>query len=77
MVSHVASSVMRLIKSVSYQVLENDDLPTAVCWECLYKVEVCFELMQEHIRGQNLFQSQMRRQQVPLHWKETEVIWIT
>jgi hypothetical protein len=68
---------MWLIKSVPYQVLENDDLPTGICWKCVSKLEVCFELMQEHIKGQNLFQRQMAEQQVPLDWEQTEVIWIT
>ncbi|XP_021922421.1 zinc finger protein 184-like isoform X2 [Zootermopsis nevadensis] len=54
-------------------VLENDDLPTAICWKCVSKLEVCFELMQEHLRGQYLFETQMARQQVPLDWKQTEV----
>jgi hypothetical protein len=65
-----------LNKSVLYQVLESDDLPTAVCLQCVSKLDVCFELMQEHIRGQNVFQRQRLIKQMPLNCKQREVSWV-
>ncbi|PSN51171.1 hypothetical protein C0J52_06073 [Blattella germanica] len=40
-------------------VLENDGLPTTICWKCLSKLEICFELMQERIKGENEFRKRM------------------
>jgi hypothetical protein len=67
---------MRLIKSLLYQVQESDDLPRAICWRCVSKLEVCFELMQDHIRGQNMFRRQKFSQQMQLNCNHGEVIWV-
>jgi hypothetical protein len=67
---------MLFIKCVSYQVLESDDLPAEICKKCVAKLEVCFELMQEHIRGQNVFQRKIFTQQAPVNCKYTQVIAI-
>jgi hypothetical protein len=61
------------MKCVSYQVLENNDLPTTICRKCVAKLEVCFELMQERIRGQNVFQRKIFTQHAPVNWKHTQV----
>jgi hypothetical protein len=74
--TYVSPSVMWLIKSVLYQVLESDDLPTAICWKCVSKLDVCFELMQEHIRGQNVFRRQRFSQRMPLNCTQREVCWV-
>jgi hypothetical protein len=52
-------------------------LPTAICRKCAAKLEVCFELMQERIRGQNVFQRKIFTHLVPVNWKHTEVTGIT
>ena len=58
----------------SLQVLENDGLPTSICWKCLSKLEICFELMQEHIKGQNEFRRlKLYGRAMPLAWENSEV----
>jgi hypothetical protein len=64
------------MKCVSYQVLESDDLPTAICRRCVANLEVCFELMQERIRGQNVFQRKIFTQHGTVNWKHTQVVAI-
>ncbi|KAJ9577117.1 hypothetical protein L9F63_006325, partial [Diploptera punctata] len=55
-------------------VLENDGLPTTICWKCLSKLEISFELLQERIRGENEFRRlNLFNQVMPLAWENSEV----
>jgi hypothetical protein len=77
LLAYIPVSMMCLMKCVSYQILESDDLPTAICRKCVANLEVCFELMQERIRGQNVFLRKISTQRVPVNWKHTQVVAIT